>query len=79
MKCVILFSSLDGIKINKKAECFSILCDYHPEKVEEDKHMKVILTIGIVLSLLVIAASAQVQIPAQRLEEAFVLTPEEQE
>ena len=41
--------------------------------------MKVILTIGIVLSLLVIAASAQVQIPAQRLEEAFVLTPEEQE
>ena len=41
--------------------------------------MKVILTIGIVLSLLVTAALAQVQIPAERLEAAFVLTPEEQE
>ena len=41
--------------------------------------MKVILTIGIVLSLLVPAATAQVQIPAERLEEAFVLTPEQQE
>ncbi|MDE0018627.1 MAG: tetratricopeptide repeat protein [Candidatus Poribacteria bacterium] len=41
--------------------------------------MKVILTIGIVLGLLVTAAMAQVQIPAERLEEAFVLTPEEQE
>ena len=41
--------------------------------------MKIILTIGIVLSLLVTTATAQVQIPAERLEEAFVLTPEEQE
>ena len=41
--------------------------------------MKVILIIGIVLSLLVNAAPAQVQIPAERLEAAFVLTPEEQE
>ena len=40
--------------------------------------MKVILTIGIVLSLLITVATAQVQIPAQRLEEAFVLTPEQQ-
>ncbi len=41
--------------------------------------MKVILTIGIVLSLLITAATAQVQIPAERLEAAFVPTPEEQE
>ena len=41
--------------------------------------MKVILTIGIVLSLLITAAAAQVQIPAERLEAAFVLTPEQQE
>lgn len=41
--------------------------------------MKIILTVGTVLSLLVTAATAQVQIPAERLEEAFVLTPEEQE
>lgn len=42
--------------------------------------MKVILTIGIVLGLLITSASAQEQvIPAERLEEAFVLTPEEQE
>ena len=41
--------------------------------------MKVISTIGVVLSLLITVATAQVQIPAQRLEEAFVLTPEQQE
>ena len=43
--------------------------------------MKAILTIGIVWSLLVTSAMAQgqVQIPAQRLKEAFVLTPEQQE
>lgn len=42
--------------------------------------MKAILTIGIVWSLLITVVIAQEQvIPAQRLEEAFVLTPEEQE
>ena len=42
--------------------------------------MKVILTIGIVLSLLITAAAAQEQvIPAQRLEAAFALTPEQQQ
>ena len=41
--------------------------------------MKAISIIGIVLSLLITSVTAQVQIPAERLEEAFVLTPEEQE
>ena len=41
--------------------------------------MKAIVIIGVVLSLLVTSATAQVQIPAERLEEAFVLTPEQQE
>jgi len=41
--------------------------------------MKVIVSVAIMFGLLVVSAMAQVQIPAQRLEEAFVLTPEEQE
>jgi len=41
--------------------------------------MKVIVSVAIMFGLLVVFAMAQVQIPAERLEEAFVLTPEEQE
>ena len=41
--------------------------------------MKVIVSVAIMFGLLVVSAMAQVQIPAERLEEAFVLTPEEQE
>ena len=42
--------------------------------------MRVIITVGIVLSLLITAAIAQEQvIPALRLKEAIVLTPEQQE
>lgn len=40
--------------------------------------MKAIVSVGIVWSLLVTVATAQVQIPAERLEAAFVLTPEQQ-
>ena len=41
--------------------------------------MKVIVSVAIMFWLLVASAMAQVQIPAERLEAAFVLTPEEQE
>ena len=42
--------------------------------------MKVISTIGIVLGLLITSATAQrVIVPAQRLENAFVLTPEQEQ
>ena len=41
--------------------------------------MKVIVSVGIVLSLLVPSATAQEQIPAERLEAVFVLTPEQRE
>ncbi|MCG9133838.1 redoxin domain-containing protein [Candidatus Poribacteria bacterium] len=41
--------------------------------------MKITLTVGIALSLLVTSAAAQVRIPAERLEKIFVPTPEQQE
>ena len=40
--------------------------------------MKAIVMIGVVVSLLVSSTTAQVQIPAERLEEVLVLTPEQQ-
>ncbi|RKU29952.1 hypothetical protein C6499_07735 [Candidatus Poribacteria bacterium] len=40
--------------------------------------MKVIVSVGIVLGLLITSATAQVQIPAEKLEEVLVLTPEQQ-
>ena len=41
--------------------------------------MKAIVIIGVVVSLLIPATTVQGQLPAERLEEAFVLTPEERE
>ena len=41
--------------------------------------MKAILTIGIVLGLIMTSTVAQGQLPAERLEEALALTPEQQE
>lgn len=62
-------------------ECLLISFDQRLETVEEDNQMKAILTIGIVWGLLVTTATAQVkiqiQIPAERLAEALVLTPEQ--
>ena len=40
--------------------------------------MKVIVSVGIVLGLLITSATAQVQIPTEKLEEVLVLTPEQQ-
>ena len=40
--------------------------------------MKVIVSVGIVLGLLITSTTAQVQIPAEKLEEVLVLTPEQQ-
>lgn len=39
--------------------------------------MKVIVSVGIVLGLLITSATAQVQIPTEKLEEVLVLTPEQ--
>ena len=40
--------------------------------------MKITLIIGVVLSLLITSATAQVQIPAEKLEAVLALTPEQQ-
>lgn len=58
--------------------CYTIFQELYYSK-QRVVGMKQILTIGIVWSLLITAVIAHGQIPAERLEEALALTPEQQE